>query len=273
MQANNGQPYWFDSHAHLQDADFEQDRAEVLERAKRNHVLKILIPSTSFDDSLQAIELAKQSENLCCSVGCHPHEAKTFENQTLNAWFDLVRLHRFAPIVAIGEIGLDYHYDFCPRDIQCRVFRAQLELAHALNLPVVIHEREATADCLKILEQADKNKIIRCELPGVFHCFSGSVETSRMVREMGFYIGVDGPLTFKNARKPLAVVADCPQDALLIETDSPYLAPVPFRGKRNEPAYLPLIGEKVAQIWGLSPEDVSALTTENACRLFGLPSA
>ena len=172
-------------------------------------------------------------------------------------------------IVAIGETGLDYHYDHSPRHVQREVFRQQLDLAYALDLPLIIHEREATADCLKILrQQADAGRLH--ESPGVFHCFSGSPETAAVVRKMGFFIGIDGPVTYKNARKTLDVVRQCSTDRLLLETDSPYLTPVPKRGQRNEPANLPLIGQKVAELWGMTQTEVARLTFDNACRAFRL---
>ncbi len=172
-------------------------------------------------------------------------------------------------VVAIGEIGLDYHYDFSPRPVQQAVFRAQLDLAWELDMPVIIHEREATADCLAILRLMIAARRLRA-VPGVFHCFSGSVETARILLAEGFYLGFDGPITYKNARKAQEVIAMCPRDRLLLETDSPYLTPVPHRGQRNEPAFLPLIGQQVAQIWDCSVVEVAAQTTANARRLFDL---
>jgi TatD DNase family protein len=260
---------WFDSHAHLQAESYADDRQEVLLRARKAGVERILIPSTNWSDSLDAIRLARQHEELVCAVGCHPHDASDFDKQSMDDWLKRVTQERMAPIVAIGEIGLDYHYDYSPREDQRRVFRLQLELAHELDLPVIIHEREATADGLSILEKAISDGLFKSE-PGVFHCFSGSVETAKIVLQMGFYLGLDGPVTFKNAKKPLAVLEHCPQDRLLIETDSPYLTPAPHRGKRNEPAYLPLIGEKVAEIWGVSLDTAARLTNQNARRLFEL---
>lgn len=260
---------WFDSHAHLQADSYSDDRLEVLRRARKAGIQRILLPSTNGSDALDAIRLARQHEELVCAVGCHPHDASDFDKQSPEDWMKCVTQERIAPIVAIGEIGLDYHYDYSPREDQRRVFRLQLEIAHELDLPVIIHEREATADCLSILEKAMSDGLLK-SAPGVFHCFSGSVETALIVLQMGFYLGLDGPITFKNAKKPLAVLERCPQDRLLIETDSPYLTPVPHRGKRNEPAYLPLIGARVAEIWGVPLAAVARLTNQNACRLFDL---
>ncbi|MDW7655549.1 MAG: TatD family hydrolase [Bacillota bacterium] len=262
-------PVWFDSHAHLQDKAYAADREMVLNRALSRQVCRILLPSSAYEDACQAVSLTESDDRLICAVGCHPHEADGYDAWSRDTWVMLVESHRQAPIVAIGEIGLDYHYDFSPRETQRRVFRDQLELAGELDLPVIIHEREATADCLKILEQAASDGLLR-KLPGVFHCFSGSVETAKIVLSMGFYLGFDGPVTFKNARKPVSVVEQCPPDRLLIETDSPYLTPVPYRGKRNEPAYLPLIGARIAEIQGVTVAETARQTTANACRLFGL---
>ncbi|NLO36721.1 MAG: TatD family hydrolase [Clostridiaceae bacterium] len=258
---------WFDSHAHLQDEAYNPDRDAVLERARLQGVHRVLLPSSSYADANLAIALARQDERLLCAVGCHPHEAAAFFDQTPDDWQALVAANRQAPIVAIGEIGLDYHYDFSPRESQRKAFWSQLELSHALGLPVIIHEREATADCLHLLEKAQAAGLLAPE-PGVFHCFSGSVETARLVLAMGFCLGFDGPVTFKNAKKALAVIEACPHDRLLLETDSPYLTPVPFRGQRNEPGHLPLIGARVAQLWQLTVEAVAEISTANACRLF-----
>lgn len=260
---------WIDSHAHLQDEVFSADFAQVLERALANQVDQILLPSSSFADSQAALRLARYDSRLVCAVGCHPHEADSFARQTRQEWIDLVQSGQPSSIVAIGEIGLDYHYDFSPRPQQQHVFRQQLDLAFDLDLPVIIHEREAVVDCLAILETCRQQGRLR-SCPGVFHCYSGSLETAGILLKMGFYLGFDGPVTFKNARKPLEVLAGCRRDRVLLETDSPYLTPVPLRGKRNEPANIPLIGRKVAEIWQISTEEVAAQTTANARRLFGL---
>lgn len=260
---------WIDSHAHLQDEVFSTDFEQVLERASENQVGMILLPSSSFDDSQAALRLARRDSRLVCAVGCHPHEADSFARQSREEWIDLVRSGLPLPIVAIGEIGLDYHYDFSPRPQQQHVFRQQLDLAFDLNLPMIIHEREAVADCLAILDEYRQQGRLRSS-PGVFHCYSGSPETAAILLKMGFYLGFDGPITFKNARKPLEVLVGCRHDRVLLETDSPYLTPVPWRGRRNEPANIPLIGSKVAEIWQVTPEEVAAQTTANALRLFGL---
>lgn len=261
---------WFDSHAHLQDEVFDIDRQEVLARAAAGQVNRILLPASDLADSRRAIELAIFDPRLCCSVGCHPHEASGFDEDALTQFRSLIDEYRGDPIVAIGETGLDYHYDFSPRPVQQAVFRAQLALAYECGLPLIIHEREATADCLRILQETAAAGKLRSS-PGVFHCFSGSPEMAEILLKMGFYIGIDGPVTFKNARKTPEVIRLCPHDRLLLETDSPYLTPVPYRGQRNEPAFLPAIAEKVAEIWQLPLAEVARITSLNACKLFGLP--
>lgn len=260
---------WFDSHAHLQDEVFTVDISQVLIRASQKGIGWILLPSSSYDDSGAVLALAGQNRRFVCAVGCHPHEADGYEHQSRQDWDRLICSGYPLPIVAIGEIGLDYHYDYSPRLVQQAVFRRQLELAFDHDLPVIVHEREATADCLAIIREYRTRNRLR-KVPGVFHCFSGSVETAAILLEMGFYLGFDGPVTFKNARRPLDVLAACPHDRVLLETDSPYLTPVPLRGQRNEPANIPLIGSKVAELWHADPEEVAAQTTLNACRLFGL---
>lgn len=266
----SSQPIWFDSHAHLQDDDFTVDLAQVLQHAFAAGIERILLPSSDYADAMRAIELASSDDHLVCAVGCHPHEAASFRNRPVEQWHDLIRSHRERPVVAVGEIGLDYHYDHSPRPVQQAVFRLQLELAYVVGLPVIIHEREATADCLAVLKSAAAAGHLRPQ-PGVFHCYSGSLETAAILLEMGFSLGFDGPITFKNARRALEVIERCPPERLLLETDSPYLAPVPLRGRRNEPANLPLIGAVVAQIWQVPIHEVAGLTTANACRLFDLP--
>ncbi|NLM14645.1 MAG: TatD family hydrolase [Clostridiaceae bacterium] len=270
---------WFDSHAHLQDRAFASDLDAVLARALAAGVTRIILPASDHIDSQRALSLAgryRGQENgsggairLWTSIGCHPHEASKYGPDGTERLRRMITPESRPLIVAIGETGLDYHYDHSPRHVQREVFRQQLDLAYALDLPLIIHEREATADCLKILrQQADAGRLH--ESPGVFHCFSGSPETAAVVRKMGFFIGIDGPVTYKNARKTLDVVRQCSTDRLLLETDSPYLTPVPKRGQRNEPANLPLIGQKVAELWGMTQTEVARLTFDNACRAFRL---
>lgn len=271
----------FDSHAHLQDAEaFPEDELPlVLARARAAGVTRVLLPASSLDDADAAAALARRFRGLYFAAGCHPHEASAFTPDHLSrlrdhaglgqAESDRTGLASRLPLLAIGEIGLDYHYDFSPRDAQKAVFEQQLEMAFLAGLPLIIHEREATADCLAILCSFARAGRLRPE-PGVFHCYSGSVETARELLKLGFFLGFDGPITFKNAHKPLDVIRACPSNRLLIETDSPYLTPVPFRGKRNEPQHVRLVAERMAQELGLSLAETAALTTANACRCFGL---
>lgn len=257
---------YFDTHAHIQDERYEKDLSLVLHRAREAGVKQILVPGTDIVDSQQALKIARDHEGIYCAIGIHPHEAKTYDSDTISK---LRTLAEYKEVVAIGEIGLDYHYDFSPRDVQKQVFRSQIELAHELDLPMIIHEREATADGLAMLERAVSDGILR-DMPGVFHCFSGSWETARVLLDMGFYLGFDGPITYKNAKKAIDVIARCPRERLLIETDSPYLTPEPFRGRRNEPARVTLVAKKVAAIWNLKPDEAGDITTNNGCRLFSL---
>ena len=259
----------FDSHAHLQDAAFTSDVEAVLDRAIAAGVTRILLPASDLSDTAAAARLARTKPGLYYSAGCHPHEASEYTRSDKALLEELVVRPDHGPLLAIGEIGLDYHYDFSPRPIQQRVFMEQMEIAWTLRLPMIIHEREATADCLSILNDFRRSRKLLPE-PGVFHCFSGSVETAELLLDMGFYLGFDGPITFSNAKKALAVIRMCPRDRMLIETDSPYLTPSPYRGQRNEPAYVAIIATRLAQELDMSQEEAALLTTQNACRCFGL---
>ena len=258
---------YIDTHAHLQLEAFADDWKKVLDRSCEQGVTRVLLPGSDLEDSRKGLAMASAEQRFWCSAGCHPHEAANFTREMLDQLEQIVVSGRNGPLVAVGEIGLDYHYDFSPRDVQQTVFDWQIDLAHKYELPLIIHSREATADTLRILDQAADRGLL-LEQAGVFHCFSGSLETAKRVIAMGFYLGFDGPVTFKNARRALEVIQMCPRDRLLLETDSPFLAPVPYRGKRNEPGWLPLIAEKIADLWQVSIEEVAAVTTENALRLF-----
>jgi TatD DNase family protein len=259
----------FDSHAHLQDPIYTADLDDVIARAITAGVTRILLPASDMANTVAAAKIARTRQGLYYSAGCHPHEAASFSNA------DKANLHAMlldpdrGPLLAIGEIGLDYHYDFSPRPAQKRVFIELLDIACDAHLPMIIHEREATADCLSILHDFQQAGRLS-PFPGVFHCFSGSVETAELVLEMGFCLGFDGPITFSNARKALEVIRMCPLDRLMIETDSPYLTPSPFRGQRNEPMHVSRVVERLAEEIGLSLSETAQLTTQNACRCFGL---
>ncbi len=251
----------FDSHAHLDDKRFNDDREEVIARAAAGGLAGILNAGADMFSSARGVELAERHALVWAAVGIHPHDAKDAmeaDYARLAAWCARPK------VVAVGEIGLDYHYDFSPRDMQQTVFVRQLDLARQVGKPIIIHDREAHGDILAIVKREGKG------LAGVFHCFSGSVEMAREVLKLGFYVSVAGPVTFANANKLHAVVKAVPLERLLIETDSPYLTPVPFRGKRNEPAHVRYVAETVAGLLGMETEALAAVTTENTKRLFGI---
>lgn len=250
-----------DTHAHLYDERFADDLPETIARAAEAGVGQIISMGDTMAASAQAVADAERYPALYAAVGIHPESAcaPTDEMQEqLLAWA------RHPKVVAIGEIGLDYYWEKDPerRAVQRGLFRAQLDIARTAQLSVCIHDREAHGDTLAILKESGEG------LTGVLHCYSGSIETARELWKMGFCIGIDGPLTFKNAAKLPDIVREAPRDKLLIETDSPYLAPVPLRGKRNEPAYVVHVAAKIAEIRGETVEEVACYTTENARRLY-----
>lgn len=253
---------FIDTHCHLEDEKFSEDRADVIERAKAAQVERIINFGSTMQSSIAVAELAKNFSTLYAGVGIHPEEIDDFDEKTCAR---LAELAADKKVIAIGEIGLDYHWekDSTRRLIQQKIFIEQLDLARQLNLPVCIHDRDAHGDTLKILQAEGKN------LRGVLHCYSGSLETAQEVFKLGYFIGVDGPLTFKNSAKLPEVVKAAPRDMILIETDAPYLAPVPYRGKRNEPAYVVEVAKKLAAVRGESLEEVAAYTTANAKNLYG----
>lgn len=248
----------FDSHTHLTDARFDEDREQLIAQMTEQG-MRVLQCATSPDDLASTADLANAHEIVYGAVGVHPHDAARYTSDTQS---EIEKLASQDKIVAIGEIGLDYHYDYSPREVQRAVLEAQLDLANQLNLPVILHNREATADMLEILSNHD--------VKGVMHCFSGSVETAKIILDMGLYIGVGGTLTFKGAVKPVEVVNYAPMDRILLETDCPYLAPVPYRGKRNIPPYTALVAEHIAQIKKITPEQVAKITWANACAMLGI---
>lgn len=253
-----------DTHCHLNDKNFSEDLQEVYERAKNFGVNKIINFGSTLDDSAQAIELAEKFSGMFAGVGIHPEEIDNFtENNSAEKIFELAKNKK---VIAIGEIGLDYHWekDSDRRLLQQKIFIRQLDIARQLNLPVCIHEREAHGDCLKILQNEAKN------LRGVLHCFSGSLEMAKIAWKMNFLIGVDGPVTFKNSAKLPEIIKNAPRDMILIETDAPYLAPAPYRGKRNEPSFLIEIAKKIADIRAENLEDVAEYTSDNAKNLYGI---
>ncbi|MCL2409130.1 MAG: TatD family hydrolase [Oscillospiraceae bacterium] len=251
---------YFDTHAHYDDRRFNEDRDELMGQMNSKGVSLILNSASSLRSAKIGLKMADKYPFVYASVGVHPHDAKSMTDQTVA---ELERLLDHPKAVAVGEIGLDYHYDFSPREIQRKRFREQLELARHVKKPVIIHERESTGDTLEILRDYR-------DLSGVFHCFSGSWETAKIILDMGWYLSFTGVITFKNARKALEVIEKMPQDRIMIETDCPYLSPEPFRGRRNSSLNLPYIAEKVAEARGTSPEEAAAITMENGIRFFGL---
>jgi TatD DNase family protein len=249
-----------DTHSHLNDPKFAADLDEVVSRARGAGVDRIIVCGYDLPSSRAAIEIAASFDGVFATVGIHPHDAKSFSREALG---EIEELSRAPKVIAIGETGLDFHYDFSPRPAQIEAFEAHIELAERVGLPVVIHSRESNDQALEVIESSAAN-IAGC----VFHCFSGDEEFARRVLDAGFYIGIDGPITFRASEGLRRVVEITPTDRLLIETDCPYLAPVPHRGKRNEPGYLIHIAEEVARIKGLAVEDIGRITAENARRLF-----
>ena len=249
----------FDTHAHMDADAFDADRHELLAALPSQGICLLMNPGCSLESSLNAIALAQRYEFVYAAVGSHPDVADEVDESLIGTYRELCQ--KFPKVRAIGEIGLDYHYEDIPRDIQKQAFRLQMELARELDLPVIVHEREAHEDGLKIVDEFPTVK-------GVFHCYSGSLEMAKELVKRGWYIGFTGVLTFKNARKALEVAANIPIERIVIETDCPYMAPVPFRGKRNDPGKVCYMAEKLAGLRGISPEEAARITLENGKRLY-----
>ncbi|MDD2402144.1 MAG: TatD family hydrolase [Clostridia bacterium] len=253
---------FFDTHAHLDDEQFTEDRVDVISRLREAGVELVINVGCNMQSSLKSVEITKEYDFIYGAVGIHPHDASDLNEESLGQLRELAREPR---IVAVGEIGLDYYYDYSPRELQKKCFREMIGMAKELKLPIIIHDRDAHEDTLKIVKEEKAN-----EVGGVFHCYSGSWEMAKEVMKLGFYMAIGGAVTFKNAKKVVEVAQEIPLDHLLIETDCPYLAPVPYRGKRNEPAYVSKVAERIAEIKGISIEEVAKATLENGKRLFGL---
>ena len=249
----------FDTHAHMDDRAFDVDRESLLASLPEQGIGLLRNPGCSLASSCNASALSQQYGYLYAAVGSHPDAADEVNEEVLEEYRKLCKLN--PKIKAIGEIGLDYHYEDIPRDLQQKAFRAQMALAKELNLPVIVHEREAHEDGMKVVEEFP-------EVTGVFHCYSGSAEMAKWLIKRGWYIGFTGVLTFKNARKAIEVASSIPLDRIVLETDCPYMSPEPFRGKRNDPGRLYRMAEKLAEIRGLSVEEVHAITMENGKRLY-----
>ena len=252
----------FDTHAHYDDESFDADRDAVLTALPEQGVGLILNPGCDVESSRKAVRYAAAYPHVYAAVGIHPENCGGCTAGDLDAIRALAQLPK---TVAIGEIGLDYYWaENPPRDFQQQVLRQQLALARELALPVIIHDREAHADTLAIVREFPG-------VTGVFHCFSGSPEMARELLKMGWYLGFDGPVTYKNARRAPEVAAVTPLDRMLIETDSPYMTPVPYRGRRNDSGYVHLVAEELAEWKGVTPEEMARVTTENGKRLFRIP--
>jgi TatD DNase family protein len=252
----------FDTHAHINALQFDEDREQVIQRALDEGVENIVVVGFDNETIDGAMELAEKYPFIYAAVGWHPVDAIDMTNE------DLKRIERLAAhpkVVAIGEMGLDYHWDKSPKDVQQEVFRKQIQLAKKVKLPIIIHNRDATNDVVTILEEENA-----AEVGGIMHCYSGSLETAEQCMKMNFYISFGGPVTFKNAKQPKEVATKIPLDKLLIETDCPYLSPHPYRGKRNEPAYVKYIAEQIAQLKEISYDELAEQTTANAKKLFQL---
>ena len=254
-----------DSHCHLNFNAFDEDRTQVIARAKTEGIVAFINPGTNLDDSRQVVALTEEFPELYAAVGVHPNDAATFDESALT---QLRELAGHPNVVAIGEIGLDYYWDEAPRPVQRRVFEQQLALAREIGKPVIIHQRDSAADTMDVLRQWGA----RGDHPGlVLHSFSGDQAMAEEAIALGFYIGLSGPVTFKNARELPDIVASLPPERLLVETDAPFLSPDPFRGKRNEPARVKLIAERVADLQNLTLAEMSRCLVENTISLFKLP--
>ncbi len=251
----------FDTHAHYDDEAFDADRETLLASMPEHGVGLILDPGCDLESSRRAVELARTYPHVYAAVGWHPENCAPYTEDSLDA---LCAWAREPKVVAIGEIGLDYYWEQNPpRELQQRVLRDQLALAQELDLPVIVHDREAHADSLAIVQEFPAVR-------GVFHCFSGSVEMARELLKRGWYLGFDGPVTYKNARKNIETLEICPLDRILIETDSPYLAPEPVRGRRNDPRNVAFICQFIAQLRGMDAQALCDVTRENGKRFYGI---
>lgn len=249
-----------DSHCHIDDARFDADREVMMTRARAAGIEHFVTIGCDLETSRAAVALAEEHPFISATVGVHPHEVKLIQE----SWYDELRsLASSDRVVAYGEIGLDFHYDHSPRDVQRIRFREQIQLARELKLPIVIHTREAQEDTITILKEEKAS-----ELGGVFHCFAGDAWLAKDALDLGFYLSFSGVITFQNAVMLREIVKTVPLDRILVETDSPYLTPAPHRGKRNEPAYVRQVAEKIAEVHGITVHEVEEVTSQNARSLF-----
>lgn len=252
----------FDTHAHLSDKRFDDDLDDVIKKLKESQVFRVVDVCCHVKDVKRTLDLTKKHDFIYGALGMHPHEASDVTEKTLYDMEGLLKKND--KLIALGEIGLDYHYDFSPRDVQKKWFIEQLELAISLNLPVILHIREAFSDCMEILRAHKKG------LFGVMHCYSGSYETARDCIDMGLYIAFGGAVTFKNARRLSDVASRLPLKRLLIETDCPYMTPEPHRGKRNDPSYVYYVAKCLAELHNRDVEEVCDITLKNGLELFSM---
>ena len=253
-----------DTHAHLTNERFKEDIEAVIQKAKDSTVEFIITSGADLESSRQAVELAEKYDGVFASVGVHPQDVQGFDDSTIEELKKLCQSS--SKVLAIGEIGLEY-LDGCPdKELQKQAFVQQLKLANELELPIVIHTREAIGDTMEILRK-NKNFLTK---GGTLHCFSESLEVAKEAIKLGFYISVGGVSTFTNAKRLQEVIKEIPLENIILETDCPYLAPTPFRGQRNDPSFIPIIAENLAQLKGISVEDVANITTANARRLFNI---
>ncbi|GAA0225260.1 TatD family hydrolase [Metaclostridioides mangenotii] len=253
----------FDSHAHLNDERFDEDRDELIKSLREKNVDLVVNPGADIETSKSAVELSNKYDFIYAAVGVHPHDVSELDDSAIETLREMATKNN--KVVAIGEIGLDYYYDHSPREDQKEWFKKQILLANELKLPIIIHDRDAHADTFDIIKEYKSN-----EIGCVLHCYSGSVELAREYIKMGCYISIPGTVTFKNSRKVREVAREIPLNKLFIETDSPYMAPEPHRGKRNDPSLVAFVADKIAQEKGISYEEVCEKTKENAKIFFGI---
>ncbi len=251
---------YFDTHAHYDDEAFDNDRYELLPELFQQGVELIVNPGVDLNTSKTAMQLAEKYREVYFAAGWHPEE---WESATDEAFEELSEIAKHEKCVAVGEVGLDYYWDDSHKAEQKALFRRQIELALELNKPIIVHDREAHGDCMEIISDYP-------QLRGVLHCYSGSAEMAKELLKRGWYLGFDGPITYKNARKNIEALEVCPLDRFVIETDSPYLSPVPMRGKRNNSGNLKYIVEKIAEVKGITPQEAARLSMENGKRLYNI---
>lgn len=251
-----------DTHVHLNADQYDEDLEEVMDRAREAGIKKMVVVGFDRKTIERTVDLIEKYENVYGVIGWHPVDAVDCTEEDLD-WIESLSTHE--KIVGIGETGLDYHWDKSPHDVQKEIFKKQIALAKRVKLPIIIHNRKATEDCIEILKSESAH-----EIGGIMHAFSGDESDADTIVDMNFYVSLGGPVTFKNAQEPKDIAVHVPIEKLLVETDAPYLAPHPYRGKRNEPAYVKLVAEKIAELRGMTYEDLAVQTTKNAEAFFGI---